>query len=75
MPIYEYVCKQCGGETELLVARTDWKGAKCPACGSTRLAKRLSVFAVASGGQAAGRCEVAPACGGNPAECGRCGLN
>jgi putative FmdB family regulatory protein len=71
MPIYEFACKQCGKESELLVPRVDWKGTRCPECGSTRLAKKLSVFAV-SGAHASTGGAPGPACSGNPSACGRC---
>ncbi|MCE9616316.1 MAG: zinc ribbon domain-containing protein [Lentisphaerae bacterium] len=73
MPIYEFQCKACGHEAEQLVPKTDWKGAKCPACGSSRLAKKLSVFAVSGGGRES--TPAFPACSGNPGACGRCSLN
>ncbi|MBI2948261.1 MAG: zinc ribbon domain-containing protein [Verrucomicrobia bacterium] len=69
MPIYEFHCGQCGKASEVLVRTTDWQGTKCPNCGSTKLAKKLSVFA-------AGTSETSttdgPACTGNPMACGRC---
>jgi putative FmdB family regulatory protein len=48
MPIYEFHCEKCEGDSEILVRSSDWKGTKCPRCGSTKLKKKLSVFA--SGG-------------------------
>jgi putative FmdB family regulatory protein len=69
MPIYEFQCKHCSRESEILVRTTDWKGAKCPHCGSDKLAKKLSVFAAATG-ETGG--DDAPACTGNPSGCGRC---
>jgi putative FmdB family regulatory protein len=68
MPIYEFHCGKCGKESEVLVRSSDWEGTKCPHCGSTRLAKKLSVFASSMGGEA-----EAPACTGKPGSCGRCG--
>jgi putative FmdB family regulatory protein len=59
MPIYEFHCEKCEKDSEVLVRSSDWKGTKCPHCGSTRLAKKLSVFASAESGRAS---EV-PACG------------
>lgn len=59
MPIYEFHCEKCEKDSEVLVRSSDWKGTKCPHCGSTRLAKKLSVFASSDGGSAS---EV-PACG------------
>ncbi|MDA0576774.1 MAG: zinc ribbon domain-containing protein [Verrucomicrobia bacterium] len=73
MPIYEFNCKACGKDAELLVPSTTWKGAKCPSCGSARLTKKLSVFAVAGGD--AGASAGMPSCSGNPSACGRCGTN
>ncbi len=71
VPIYEFNCKACGKDAELLVASTEWKGARCPSCGSTRLAKKLSVFAAVSSGGGASSGDL-PACSGNPGACGRC---
>jgi putative FmdB family regulatory protein len=70
MPLYEFHCEKCQKDSELLVRSADWKGAKCPHCGSTRLAKKLSVFASTGGG---GGGDFEPACSGNPGSCGMCG--
>lgn len=51
MPIYEYQCRDCKQEFELLV-RSDTRLA-CPACSSTQLDKQLSVFATADSTPAA----------------------
>jgi len=67
MPIYEFHCEECERDSEVLVRTADWRGTKCPECGSARLEKKLSVFA--SGGQSE---DPAPACTGNPRACGRC---
>ncbi|NQU09246.1 zinc ribbon domain-containing protein [bacterium] len=58
MPIYEFDCGACGRDSELLVRSSKWQGTKCPHCGSTKLRKRLSVFAAASASSV-----TAPACG------------
>jgi putative FmdB family regulatory protein len=52
MPIYEFHCEQCEHGSEILVRSSDWKGTKCPHCGSTKLAKKFSTFAAASTGEA-----------------------
>ncbi len=71
MPIYEFHCEKCGEDSEVLARSSDWKGTTCPHCGSTKLEKKLSVFAAAS---ADGSAEMpVPACSGNPTSCGRCG--
>jgi putative FmdB family regulatory protein len=50
MPIYEFLCEKCGRNSEILVRSSNWKGTACPHCGSTKLTKKLSVFASAGGG-------------------------
>jgi putative FmdB family regulatory protein len=57
MPIYEFHCEKCGKDSEILVRSSDWKGTKCPHCGSTKLAKGFSVFAASAGGNEAPACE------------------
>ena len=49
MPIYEFHCEKCEQDSEILVRSKDWKGTKCPHCGSARLSKKFSVFASAEG--------------------------
>jgi putative FmdB family regulatory protein len=69
MPIYEFHCEKCEQDSEILVRSSDWKGTKCPHCGSAKLAKKLSVFAssVATGGAS-----EAPSCTGTSGSCGCC---
>lgn len=67
MPIYEFHCADCNRDSEVLVRSTKWEGTPCPHCGSTRLAKKLSVFASSSRGS-----ELAPVCSGNPSSCDMC---
>lgn len=53
MPIYNYVCEECGNNFELLEGMTARSAArKCPSCGSGRIQKTFSSFSVgsASGG-------------------------
>ncbi|MGD0253303.1 MAG: zinc ribbon domain-containing protein [Verrucomicrobiota bacterium] len=50
MPIYEFHCEKCERDSEILVRSADWKGTKCPHCGSAKLAKKFSVFAPANAG-------------------------
>ena len=69
MPIYEFHCQKCGKDSELLVRSSRWEGTACPKCGSTKLAKKISVFASAAGGESSG----ADSCSGNPSSCGMCG--
>ncbi len=69
MPLYEYVCVQCGREFELLIRGTEKP--VCPGCASDRLEKRISVFAVNTRGREAAPA-VRPGCQGcaNQAACG-----
>ncbi len=56
MPIYEYVCKDCGEESEMLVRTSDERVA-CPSCGSASMKKGFSTFAVSmSSGSSKGVC-------------------
>ncbi|MGA3266853.1 MAG: zinc ribbon domain-containing protein [Verrucomicrobiota bacterium] len=71
MPIYEFHCEKCERDSEILVRSRDWKGTRCPHCGSAKLSKKFSTFAAAhadgggapsrgnGGGQGGGHC-----CGG-----------
>lgn len=70
MPIYEFKCDACQKENEILVRSHDWSDVSCPDCGSTRLEKKLSVFAASSG-----EADTAPPCSGNPSACGRCAFD
>jgi putative FmdB family regulatory protein len=66
MPIFEYVCQDCGKDFERIVPRHD-STTDCPHCHSERLEKQLSVFAVSGGGESDSAFE-APGCG-------RCGAS
>ncbi|MEW6302901.1 MAG: zinc ribbon domain-containing protein [Verrucomicrobiota bacterium] len=68
MPLYEFHCDHCRKDSEILVRSTQWEGTPCPHCGSTRLVKKLSVFASSPGSG-----DDAPACTGKPSSCGLCG--
>ncbi len=63
MPIFEYLCKDCGRAFETIVPRHDSQ-ADCIHCNSENVEKQLSVFAVAGSSSQ----ESAPEAG-----CGHCG--
>jgi putative FmdB family regulatory protein len=65
MPIYEFHCEKCEKDSEILVRSSHWEGSRCPHCGSTKLAKKLSVFASSGGGES-----EAGACGNPKGSCG-----
>jgi putative FmdB family regulatory protein len=76
MPIFEYLCQDCGARFEKLVRRSD-DGASlaCPECGKAHLQQELSTFAAHSaspapkgapmGGCPAGMCPTPGMCGRN----------
>jgi putative FmdB family regulatory protein len=75
MPIYEYVCRDCGSEFEVLV-RGDEKPS-CPKCQGAKLTRQMSVSAAHTAG---GSCPPCPAkemgaCGQSGCGGGGCGLS
>ncbi|MCP4105873.1 MAG: zinc ribbon domain-containing protein [Desulfobacteraceae bacterium] len=48
MPIFDYLCKDCGKMTEILVAAREDKH-KCSVCGSLNMTKMLSAHSSLSG--------------------------
>ena len=74
MPIYEYQCRDCRHDFELLVHTGTTP--VCPACDSASLQKRLSEFAVGRAG-AASAMPAPQACGtcGDPRGAGACSMN
>ncbi|NLI00714.1 MAG: zinc ribbon domain-containing protein [Chthonomonadales bacterium] len=49
MPIYEFRCNACSTTFESLQRSYNSEGVRCPECGSDRLARLISSFAVAQG--------------------------
>jgi len=75
MPIFEYVCKECGSDFEKLVMGNSTAIA-CPNCESEKLEKKFSAFGMSVQGSApsesSGGHTHSGACGcGNPNPCGR----
>jgi putative FmdB family regulatory protein len=75
MPIYEYQCRACGKQLEVLVRRKSDVPSKCPACGTGKLQKIFSTFAVATPDPSA-HCESCPtaasSCSGGSCRTGAC---
>jgi putative FmdB family regulatory protein len=70
MPIYEYVCQDCGDKYEKFVRSiTAPVALTCPTCGSPRGEKALSLFGSIGNGDKSGsafgntRTSSAPSCG------------
>lgn len=80
MPIFEFVCGKCGGRFEELVPTSSAK-APCPDCGSRRVRKAVSVFAVTGEARQAGGHAGCGGCGGGGCgsggghKCGGCGCH
>ena len=52
MPIYEFVCRECGSPFEKLLGMTKADQAQiCPSCGSQETQRQLSAFAVSGNAQ------------------------
>src|SRR5215469_8080515 len=71
MPIYEYVCQDCGTKFEKLIRRNG-DAIACPSCGQSHLTTALSTFAAPSTGKAkssefpscpGGMCQTPDLCG------------
>ena len=76
MPIFEYICDDCGTRFEKLVRRSEENGVQCPSCGEHHLTQQLSTFAAhgASPSAAKSPAEMRGCPGGmcsNPGMCGR----
>jgi len=69
MPIFEYLCKDCGKQFEVLVRGAE--RARCPKCNGARLEQQLSAFAVAAGHAHGGSADFAPE---STPGCGSCGM-
>ena len=51
MPIYEYRCKECGNQFEMLQrVGEESEGLRCPQCGEVKVQRLLSLFAAAGHG-------------------------
>ncbi len=69
MPLYEYLCRDCEQEVEVLVRGTEEKP-ECPDCGGAKLMKLLSVPAAHSGGSPSGSAGGDPPTGPCGSACG-----
>lgn len=65
MPLHDFVCRVCGHAFEALVMGKELPA--CPHCGSTDLAKQMSIFVGRAGTKGGSKCSGCA--GGN---CGTC---
>jgi putative FmdB family regulatory protein len=74
MPIFEYICKECGHHFEALVMGS--KRPECPSCQGSKLEQQLSGFAVGPSKGSSSRPAPGP-CGscGDPRGPGSCSMN
>jgi len=77
MPIYEYLCEECGTKFEKLVRRAaDAPEVECPSCGQKRLKQEYSTFAAHANGASKGAdAPMCPSTGGPCGNPGGCGMN
>ena len=75
MPIYEYLCEDCGTKFEKLVRRMgEAPTGACPSCGKNHLKQELSTFAAHANGTS--KSADAPVCpSGQCSNPGMCGMN
>ena len=75
MPLYEYVCQECGTRFDALRAIKDAdQPIPCKLCQSTHTTRKLSVFFAQSGGKVVAGTSGGDSCGscagGNCSHCG-----
>ena len=71
MPIFEYRCQQCGRQFEQIVWKADAQP-ECPGCGTSRVNRLVSSFAVAAASSRPQTVEAGPCPCGAPQR-GMCG--
>lgn len=64
MPIFEYVCRECGKHFEAVIFGAN--KAECPGCKGKELDQQLSTFAVSNGASS----RAAMPCGAPEGSCG-----
>ncbi|MCX7002820.1 MAG: hypothetical protein NTV22_06050 [bacterium] len=73
MPIYTYECAACNAENDILVASVAARDQQqCPGCGSARLRRQLTTFAVGKASAAAPGCALQNSGRCPPGACASC---
>jgi putative FmdB family regulatory protein len=66
MPIFEYLCEDCGSKFEKLVRRSasenDANGVHCPSCGQEHLKQQFSTFSARANGASHTSQDTMPSC-------------
>ncbi len=71
MPIYEYTCKKCGNEFEVIVFGDDKP--RCPACGAKNPKKNMSSFGFSAGNKFKSSGKSGSSCSGcSSSDCSSC---
>jgi len=69
MPIYEYLCTECGRVSELLVGiGRNSDPLVCDACGESRLERLMSASAISINSERSGHVKASTCCGSNPSK-------
>ncbi len=71
MPIYEYVCSDCGNMFEYLVLGSN-DNVCCPKCGKENLERKMSAFAYKSGTKFVSSSNKASCAGCTATSCSTC---
>ncbi len=76
MPIYEYLCQECGNKFEKLVRRVEEaEDLACPSCGEKHLKQEYSTFAAHAHNGTAKPQSAPPCAQGGCCNPGMCGMN
>ena len=66
MPIFEYLCEDCGNKFEKLVrgaaSENASNGVQCPSCGQEHLQQQFSTFAARANGSSQDTQAMTPSC-------------
>ncbi len=63
MPIYEFICQECGAPFETLVMGFSTENVTCPRCNSKDIKKQVSSFAVKGSASNNAFSTSSPSCG------------